>query len=103
MNIQEFDFPEMSGVDMAFGCMGADPLLLEEAKARDFYCGNTPYNELFSKLFFSGGKLNFKTDLPPEFKTKATRYLKSFMGSFEPKHEDKEAISALLLSELVDA
>lgn len=79
-----------------------DKKLLDEAKARGFYNGNTKYNKLFSELFFSGGKLNFKADLDKDFKAKALPYLKSFMQSFSPSHEDKEAVSALLLSELVE-
>ncbi len=96
MNVREFDFPEPNM------CASADPKLLKEAKDREFYNGYTPYNKLFSQLFFTGGKLNFKSDLPDDFKAKAVPYLKAFMASFEPKHEEKEAISALLLSELVD-
>jgi len=84
-------------------CVKTDPKLLEEAKKRGFYNGHTKYNELFSSLFYSGGKLNFKKDLSLDFREKALPYLKAFMQSFEPRHEEKEAISALLLSELVDA
>jgi len=84
-------------------CLPTDKALLEEAERRGFsICSNTPYNDLFSNLFFKGGKLNFKKNLDPDFKAAAVPYLKAFMGSFEPKHEHKEAICALLLSELVD-
>ena len=96
MNLKDYTFktPNM--------CLSTDQKLLEEAKKRGFYCSNTPYNKLFSDLFFSGGILNFKPDLDPAFKAKALPYLKTFMGSFEPSHEEKEAISAMLLSELVE-
>lgn len=97
MNIKEHKFQDTSF------CTPTDKKLLEEAKKRGFYNGHTKYNKLFSDLFYSGGKLNFKKDIDEEFKKKAISYLKSFMQSFEPKHEEKEAISALLLSELVDA
>jgi len=80
-----------------------DPVLLEEAKNRGFYAGNKKENKLFNELFFNGGMLNFKKDLDPKFQKGATIYLKSFMQSFSPKHEEKEAISALILSELVVA
>lgn len=102
MDIRKFDFPKVTGLDVAFPTIRTDAVLLAEARARGFYNGRTPYNELFSTLFFSGGKLNYKKDLPEEFKKQAIPYLKAFMGSFEPKHEEKEAICALLLSELVD-
>jgi hypothetical protein len=96
MDITKYNFPE------ADFSLPTDKKLLAEAKARGFYCGNTKYNALFSALFFSGGKLTLKDDVDPEFKAKALPYLKDFMGSFMPKHEEKEAISALLLSELVE-
>lgn len=96
MNLKNYKFKEITM------CMTTDPVLLEEAKKRNFYNGQTKYNALFSSLFFSGGKLDFKKNLDMELKQNALPYLKAFMGSFEPKHEEKEAISALLLSELVD-
>lgn len=102
VNLQEFKFPVVSGADAAFPTFDAIPDLLKEARARGFYSGHTPYNDLFSRLFFSGGKLNFKAGLPEEFKKNATAYMRAFMGSFAPKHEEKEAICAMLLSELVE-
>lgn len=102
MNIKDFKFPTLTALDLAFSTLSADPQLLAEAKKRGFYNGQTPYNKLFSELFYSGGKLNFKKDLDLDFAELAVPYLKSFMGSFAPKHEEKDAISALLLSELVD-
>ena len=101
MDLKEFDFPKLSDVDVVFGAVNTDKTLLEEAKRRGFYGGNTRHNSLFSELFFNGGKLDFKNDLDEDFKKKVLPYLKSFMGSFSPRHEDKEAISAMLLSEIV--
>ena len=102
MDLKQFSFPKLSQIDIAFSTLKTDPDLLKEACDRGFYNGHTPHNELFSKLFFSGGELNFKKDLPEDFKNSATLYLKAFMMSFEPKHEEKEAICAMLLSELVE-
>ena len=103
MNIQEFKFPQLTAADSMFSTIKTDQKLLAEAKDRGFYNGNTKYNDLFSNLFFNGGKLNLKKDLSPDFREKALPYLKAFMQSFEPRHEEKEAISALLLSEMVEA
>lgn len=103
LDLRSFKFPKLTGLDMAFSTLRTDPELLAEAKARGFYNSNTPHNKLFAELFFSGGKLNIKKDLPEDFRAAALPYLKSFMGSFEPQHEEKEAICAMLLSELVDA
>jgi hypothetical protein len=97
MDLKSYEF-EKTGM-----CMATDKKLLEEAKKRGFYNGNTEHNKLFSQLFFSGGKVNFKKDIDENFQKKAWPYLRAFMGSFEPKHEEKEAISAMLLSEMVDA
>ncbi len=80
----------------------SDPVLLAEAKKRGFHFGNTYYNTLFSKLFFNGGSLNFKKDLDDDFKNRAVSYFKALVQSFSPSHEDKEAVCALLLSELVE-
>ena len=93
MDIKCFKFPEISDLDIVFSTIKTNKNLLIEAKKRGFYNGNTKYNDLFSELFFNGGSLNFKQDINQEFKTKAIRYLKSFMGSFEPKHEEKEAMN----------
>lgn len=103
MTPSTLQIPTMTDLEIAFSTVSTDPEMLAEAKARGFYNGHTPYNKLFSTLFFKGGKLNFKSDLDPAFKEKATRYLRAFMASFEPAHEEKEAICAMLLSELVKA
>jgi len=95
VDIKTFKYPKPTF------CAKTNPKLLAEAKKRGFYVGNTEYNKLFNGLFFNGGKLKFKPNLDEKFKRAALPYLKSFMASFEPKHEEKEAISALLLSELV--
>lgn len=102
MDIKKFDFPKFDAVSIAFPVLETDKDLLDEAIKRGFYNGNTPYNSLFSRLFFSGGSLNFKKDINSEFKKRATLYLKTLMGSYAPKHQEKEAICAMLLSELVE-
>lgn len=101
MNIIDYDFPKVSDVDLAFSTLATDKVLLNEAEKRGFLHGSTVYNELFSKLFFKGGKLSFKNDINKDFAEKALPYRKAFMGSFEAKHEHKEAICAMLLSEMV--
>ena len=95
--------PSVSDAQMVFPTSDVIPELLKEAKEKGFYNGDTPANKLFNKWFFSGlkeGELNFKEGLDEDFKLKASRYLKSFMGSFSPKHQEKKAICSLLISEL---
>lgn len=103
MNIVKgFQFPVVTDMQMALGHGNTNPVLLREAKEQGFNISSNPYNKLFNQLFFKGGKLNFRNDLDSTHKEKALRYLTAFMRSFEPRHEDKEAIGALILSTLVE-
>ena len=101
MDLKTFKFPELNGVDMAFSTLKTDKTLLAEAKERGFDNMYNPYNRLFSELFFNGGKIEFKEDVDEEFKKKAWSYCKCLMRSFEPKHEHKEAVCAMIMSELL--
>ena len=102
MDLTKFSFPKVSGADMVFPTFKADKTLLAEAKERGFYAGHTPYNRLFSNLFFSGGKVKFKSNVDEDFKKTAWAYCRAFMASWEPKHEEKEAICALIMSEILE-
>lgn len=102
MDIKKFDFPKVTGVDMAFSIFNTDKQLLQEAKDRGFYNGSTPYNQLFSELFFSGGRVKFKSDVDKDYIDKVWAYCRAFMRSWEPKHEEKEAICAMLMSEILE-
>jgi hypothetical protein len=102
MNLKDFAFPEITRVDMVFPTVKTNKDLLEEAKSRGFYNGHTPYNDLFSQLFFNGGRIVWKKDVDEQLKQKAWPYCRSFMGSWEPRHEEKEAICALIMSELLE-
>jgi len=64
----------------------------------DFKRGGTPWNKLFSDAFYRG--LSSLELIPKEGIDPATawRHVRAIMGSFEPKHEDKEAACAFLLS-----
>jgi len=96
MDIKKFKFPEPN---MA---LPADPVLLQEAIDRGFYGGHTYWNTLFSDIFFKGGSIVKNPDISLEFYNEAYGYLRAFMGTWECKHEEKEAISALILSEIID-
>lgn len=102
MNLTDFAFPEVSAVDMAFPTFKTNPLLLAEAKQRGFYNSRTPYHTLFNKLWIRGGKVEFKAGVDEAFKAKAWPYCRALMGSFEPKHEEKEAVCAMLMAELLN-
>jgi len=65
---------------------------------QEFKDGHTKWNNLFSDWFFSG--LSSLSITPKEgIKLEdARRHLHCVMGSFEPKHEHKEAACAYLMS-----
>ena len=58
----------------------------------------TPWNELVSKWFFTGVSIKKYKPKDGIDTTRAMRHIKTIMGSFEPKHEHKEAACAYLLS-----
>ena len=97
MNLQDYDFEK---IKTPFDQPKTDKFLLAIAIEKGFDKHHNPYNELFSKFFFSGGSMNFKESASIAFRVKAVPYLKTLMQSFEPKHEDKAAVCALILSEL---
>lgn len=103
LDLKKFKFPEMDQVNIVFCTLDADPVLLAEAQRRGFYNGHTEFNKMFSTLFFKGGKVKFRKDASEEFLKAAWPYLRGFMGSFAPKHEEKEAICAMILSETVES
>lgn len=100
MDLSKYEWPEITGLDMAFPTFNAPKDLLEEAKKRGYYNGNLSGNKMFNQLFFNGGKLAFKKDLP-EGLQKAWVWCRAFMASWEPKHEEKEAIAAMILDEVL--
>jgi hypothetical protein len=101
LNLKEFNFEKITNLG-AFAQPSTNKELLQEAKDRGFYNGYTKYNKLFSKLFFTGGKVEFKKDIDEHFREIAWMYCRSFMQSFSPKHEEKEAICAMIMSEILE-
>lgn len=98
MDLTKFQFQKVLG----FSSPKIDKILLEEAKERGFYNGYTPYNKLFSKLFFSGGKVKFKAELNEDFRSSAWKYCRAIMGGWDSKHEEKEAVCSLIMSEILE-
>ena len=95
-----FEVQEVTPVDMAFGgdvkkLMPPMDSIPEEFKTY----GGTRWNEIISRWFFVGIKI--KNAIPAEGVDagKALNHIKAIIGSFEPKHEHKEAACAFLLSE----
>jgi hypothetical protein len=102
MNLLEFNYPKPDDIDMAYSTYNTIPELLEEAKTRKFLDGRTAYNKLFSDLFFLGGKVIFKKNIDELKRNEIWSYCLAFMRSWAPKHEHKEAICAMLMSEILE-
>jgi hypothetical protein len=64
----------------------------------EFKRGGNPWVELTSRWFYSGLKGATFTPKDGIDKAKALRHLSAVIGSYEPKHEHKEAAVAYLLS-----
>lgn len=64
---------------------------------KDF--GRTKWNQLFNDWFFLGLTSLELTPKEGVDKDRALRHIRAIMGSFEPKHEHKEAAVAYLLNE----
>lgn len=102
MNLKTYKFPKISAISEGISTQETDKKLLAEAKKRGFYNGETKYNKLFSTLLFFGGSVVFKKDINQDFQDRAWLYCLALMKSFEPKHEEKEAVCAMIMSELVE-
>lgn len=91
---------ETNDLDMVFGPMSFKGFLPPyEEIPLEFRRGHTDWNRLFSDWFFFGlASLDMEPKEGIDVK-KAMRHIKTIMGSFEPKHEHKEAGVAYLLSE----
>lgn len=100
-----FPIKEVSDVMLAFpagvvreGYLPAWDDIPKEFKDR----GNNKWRDLFSKLFLTGGQSGMDLYLQAKSDAdigKAWRHINACMGSFEPKHEHKEAGVAFLFSE----
>ncbi len=95
--------PEVSDVDIAFPANPPLPAWNDIPEKFRRYNG-TPFNKIASTLFFKGGKLSDFGLTPKEGVdvNKAMRAIRCCLGSFEPKHEHKEAGVAFMFSEWFD-
>lgn len=98
--------PDLAAVDVAFGNIKHMPKY--ETLPDDFKRGHNEYCDAVSAWFFSGAKgtpdgliidgVRFTAKAGVD-RDKALRAIKAVLGSFEPKHEHKEAACAFMLSE----
>ena len=101
MNLSEYDWPEVTGVEMVFCTFQVPPELLKEARDQGYYRGNKKGNKMFSQLFYGGGELLHKKNLQ-EWQKKALTWCLAFMRSWNPKHEEKDAIASMILEECLE-
>jgi hypothetical protein len=88
---------QVRDIDVAFPASVVGTLLppMDEIP-KEFQSHSHPLCQLVSKLFFSGGHL--PASRKGIDRATAARHLKCVLGSFEPKHEHKEAGAAYLMS-----
>ncbi len=96
-----FPIQEVSDITLAFPANVSS--LMPKSIPEEFYRHpGTKWNKLFSDWFFNG--LSSLKLVPKEGvdEKKALRHIRAIMGSFEPKHEEKEAAIAYLFSQWFD-
>lgn len=101
--------PDLTAADVAFGGIKHMPRYSDVPE--NFKKSYDPFCKAISSWFFSGAKgipnglaidgVEF-TAKPGVDSGKALRAIKAVLGSFEPKHEHKEAACAYMLSEWFD-
>lgn len=98
--------PEVTDIEMAFPTMV--PLPAWNDIPEDFRQErgeSEPWHRIVSTIFCEGGRLSDfgLTPKPGIDKDKATRAIRTCLGSWEPSHEHKTAGVAFMLSEWFDA
>jgi len=91
---------DISDVDLAFPAEVMHLMPKYDEIPKQFKSERSSWgNKLFNDMFYSGlSKLELtpKPDIDPK---KAFRHIRAIMGSFQPKHEHKEAAIAMLFEE----
>jgi hypothetical protein len=90
--LSEFSWPGVTKVDLAFSTFKTIPELLELSTSARWEKGRKKFNE----LFFTGGDIIYEKEVIGSWKEQALCYALVLMRSFEPKHEDKEAVCAMI-------
>lgn len=98
MDLSKYEWPEISGVDMAFSTLKTDKILLAEAERR----GPQKGIQKFRKLFYEGGKIERNKDVNGTWKENALKYAICLMRSWEPKHEHKELVVGMIFEECIN-
>lgn len=89
---------EVNDLDIAFPATVRHLMPKYSEVPEEFQGNSSKWNRFFSDMFYRGIK---NADLKPKEgidKDKAMRHIRCVAGSFEPKHEHKEAAVAYLMS-----
>lgn len=95
MDLSTYEFPKVTKLDLAFPTFNTPKELVEEAKKRNPQKGIQKFNE----LFYSGGKIELKKNVKDTWRENAYMYARALMGSFAPKHENKELVVGMIFEE----
>lgn len=94
-----FPIHEVRDLDLAFPANVLPYMPKWDDIPEEFQNGNSKENKFISKWFFQGIRdldLSPREGVDPD---KAVRHIQMILGSFEPKHEHKEAACAFLMRE----
>lgn len=94
-----FEYPRVSDADVVFGGYPKDwfsGILKKEFKSPE---NRRKYEGIVTQLFFKGGSIPCTTKDDERAKL-GLKMFKAIIGSFEPKHEDKTKVCALILEDL---
>lgn len=90
---------QVSGLDIAFGGNVRNLMPpMEEIPAEFTKFNGTKWNRVFGDFFYYGAKDIKWIAKEGIDSTAASRHVRAIIGSFEPKHENKEAACAYLMS-----
>ena len=99
-NTEEVKFPKVTDTEIVFG--GIPELKKFEKLAFEYFKRNK-YSDHAMNIFYSGGKLPpRKAGISNEYYIEGVRYFKCWIGSWNPKHESKEAVCGFILSLITD-
>jgi hypothetical protein len=96
--MKRLEFPEIDDIDVVFG--GYPQKWFDSVLAIQEEKGDKKYEDIASKIFFSGGTVPVDQNLPKEYISKGLRILKAVLGSFTPEHEHKEKVCGLIIKSL---
>lgn len=97
LDLQSYDWPIVTDVDIAFPVYSAPKELVTEAAQRGESISDG--RKKFNQLFFSGGKIELQPDVKGTWKEKAFLFARALMGSWNARHEEKELVCGLIFQE----